>query len=171
MLVLGAQVLLGFQPRSAFQEAFDALPAPSRTMDAIALMLMLLVVGLLITPAIHHRVVDDGDATARTQVLVGRVMTAALIPFALSLAINIFIVVERTAGLGVAVLAAVGTAGAALWFWFGTELLALKRKGGKPMATRDEPLPLGQKIDQMLTEARVILPGRKRCSAFSLPWR
>jgi hypothetical protein len=53
-------------------------------MDAIALMLMLLVVGLLITPAIHHRVVDDGDATARTQVLVGSVMTAALIPFALS---------------------------------------------------------------------------------------
>jgi len=55
-------------------------PAPSRTMDAIALMLMLLVVGLLITQAIHHRVVDDGDATARTQVLVGRVMTAALFP-------------------------------------------------------------------------------------------
>jgi hypothetical protein len=26
MLVLGAQVLLGFQLRSAFQEAFDALP-------------------------------------------------------------------------------------------------------------------------------------------------
>jgi Family of unknown function (DUF6328) len=60
MLVLGAQVLLGFQLRSAFQEVFDAPLTPSRTLDAIALMLMLLVFGLLITPAIHHRVADDG---------------------------------------------------------------------------------------------------------------
>jgi len=51
---------------------------------------------------------------------------------------------------------------------FGTELLALKHKGGKPMATRDEPLPLGQKIDQMLTEARVILPGAQALLGFQL---
>jgi Na+/proline symporter len=108
---LGAEVLLGFQLRSAFQEAFDALPAASRTLDAVALMLMLLVVGLLIAPSIHHRVVDDGDARARTQLLVGRVMAAALIPFALSLAFNIFIVVERAASHSVAVLAAVGAGG------------------------------------------------------------
>lgn len=29
MLILGAQVLLGFQMRSAFQDAFETLPASS----------------------------------------------------------------------------------------------------------------------------------------------
>jgi hypothetical protein len=95
-------------------------------------------------------------------------MAAALVPFAPSLAINIFIVLERTASQGVAVLVAVGTGGAAQWFWFGTELLALKRKGVKPMATRDEPLALGQKISQLLTEARVILPGAQAPLGFRL---
>jgi len=47
-------------------------------------------------------------------------------------------------------------------------LLALQRKGGKPMAMRDESLPLGQKIDQMLTEARVILPGAQALLGFQL---
>ena len=49
MLILGAQVLLGFQMRSVFQDAFQDLPAHARSLDAVALLLMVAVVGLLIT--------------------------------------------------------------------------------------------------------------------------
>ena len=55
MLILGAQVLLGFQMRSVFQEAFEQLPVSSKVGDAAALLLMVTVVGLLIAPAAHHR--------------------------------------------------------------------------------------------------------------------
>jgi hypothetical protein len=95
MLVLGAQVLLGFQLRSTFHEQFDAIPPQSRFLDAVALLLMSLVVGLLIAPAIYHRVVEDGDATARIQRFLGLLMAAALIPFALAIGINVFVAMER----------------------------------------------------------------------------
>jgi hypothetical protein len=63
--VLGAQVLLGFQLRGTFQDGFDDLPAGSTFLVAMRLMLMTLVLPLWIASAIHHRVADVGNATAR----------------------------------------------------------------------------------------------------------
>ena len=39
MLILGAQILLGFELRAAFSEGFDKLPDHARDIEAIALML------------------------------------------------------------------------------------------------------------------------------------
>src|SRR5215207_6701882 len=94
MLVLGAQVLLGFQLRSAFQERFDKLPPYVQNVDAASLLLMVLVIGLLITPAIHHRIVENGDATTRALRVVSVMMALALLPFAVTLGLNIFIALE-----------------------------------------------------------------------------
>ena len=44
MLLLGIQVLLGFQMRSAFEDKFEKLPGHTQVLDAIALTLMVLVV-------------------------------------------------------------------------------------------------------------------------------
>src|SRR5215468_1563376 len=110
--------------------SFGAIPPQSRFLDAVALLLMTLVVGLLIAPAIYHRVMGDGDATAHIRSLIGLMMAAALIPFALAIGINVFIAIERIGGPGSAVLAGLAATGAALWFWFGIELFALRRKHG-----------------------------------------
>ena len=59
-LILGAQILLGFQYQGAFQEKFDSLPSISRQMSALALLLMLLTVGLLIAPSAFHRIARAG---------------------------------------------------------------------------------------------------------------
>jgi hypothetical protein len=48
MLVLGVQILIGFQFRSVFQDSFDALPAWSRYLDGLATLLMVCTLGLLI---------------------------------------------------------------------------------------------------------------------------
>jgi hypothetical protein len=167
MLILGAQ-LLGFQLRSAFQEQFDAIPAQSQFLDAVALLLMTSVVGLLIAPATHHRVVENGDATVRIQRLIGRLMAAALVPFALAIGINVFVAMERIVGTGSAGLAGLAAMVVALWFWFGMELLALRRKHAKGKDMKEERIPLPQKVDQMLTEARVILPGAQALLGFQL---
>ena len=67
-LILGAQILLGFQYQGAFQEKFDSLPSISRQMSALALLLMLLTVGLLIAPrlftASRKRAKAQGECTA-----------------------------------------------------------------------------------------------------------
>ena len=52
MLILGAQILLGFQFRGVFGDGYDQLPADSRYLSGVALGLMICVVGLLITPGL-----------------------------------------------------------------------------------------------------------------------
>jgi hypothetical protein len=84
MLVLGAQVLLGFQLRSAFQERFEKLTPHAKALDATSLLLMVLVIGLLVTPAL-----ENGNATTRTMRAVGVLMALALLPFAMSLGFNV----------------------------------------------------------------------------------
>ena len=48
MLVLGAQVLVGFQFRSVFEPGFDSLPLPTKWLRLVALGLMLVAVGLIV---------------------------------------------------------------------------------------------------------------------------
>ena len=60
MLILGAQILLGFQFRGPFSDGFDQLPTGARYLDGLALGLMVCVVGLLIAPGPYHRIVEGG---------------------------------------------------------------------------------------------------------------
>ena len=64
LLILGAQVLFGFQFNGAFQELFEELPQSSRYLHCIALVLIMSTIGLLIAPSMRHRVVD-GDRRRR----------------------------------------------------------------------------------------------------------
>jgi hypothetical protein len=168
MLILGAQVLLGFQMRSAFQDAFEKLPAWSKGWDIAALLMMVAVVGLLIAPSAHHRVVDEGNASDRILKIISVAMSTALLLFALALGINLYIGIERIAGLVPAAVAGIATSLLAFLLWFGIAWAALRQKGGKEANMKDEPIPLAKKIDQMLTEARVILPGAQALLGFQL---
>ena len=57
MLILGAQVLLGFQFEAPFQNAFSALSQIERILELAVLILMLIVLALLIAPSAHHPIV------------------------------------------------------------------------------------------------------------------
>ena len=59
LLILGAQVLYGFQFHAAFQELFQQLPRFCRYLECIALMLLMVSVALLITPSLWHRIVEQ----------------------------------------------------------------------------------------------------------------
>jgi hypothetical protein len=63
ILVLGAQVLIGFQFRSVFEKGFDSLPEDSRALQIVALGLMLAALALLLWPAAYHRIVEEGRDT------------------------------------------------------------------------------------------------------------
>ena len=103
MLILGAQILLGFQFRGVFGDGYDLLPADSRYLSGadsrylsgVAMGLMICVVGLLITPGPYHRMVEAGTDSGRFHRLVTIVAELALLPFALALGLDLFITVER----------------------------------------------------------------------------
>jgi hypothetical protein len=129
---------------------------------------MALVIGLLIAPSMQHRIVEKGADTNRIHYVAGVFAGLALLPFGASLGLDVFIVVEHLFGPSAALLAG-GVffgLGAVLWFVIGFVLrLSLKVSA---MPEKEEPTPLPTRIDQMLTEARVIVPGAQAQLGFQL---
>jgi len=173
-LILGAQIVLGFQYQSSFQERFESLSVQARVLDGFALGLMLLSIGLLIAPTALHRIAEGGQSTGAIMHLTGRCAAAALLPFALALGLDLAIALTLAFGSGIAVGVAGGAfAVVALAAWFGLCDVMMhyhgdaERREAEQEADERDPTPLHSLIEQMLTEARVILPGRRRCSVSS----
>src|SRR4029453_2536861 len=87
-LILGAQILLGFQYQGVFRERFESLPPHARAMDGWALGLMAVRIALLIAPSAFHRIADDGESIGRMQRFTGRLAAAALLPFAAAFGVD-----------------------------------------------------------------------------------
>jgi hypothetical protein len=144
-------------------------------MSAAALVLMLLTVGLLITPSAFHRIAEDGQSTGRVHGLTGYFAAVALLPFAVALGLDLTLTLERAWGDRAAGMAAgIGFAAAAAAGWYGAGYLMRRTQGaterGMATARREmrETAPLHALIEQMLTEARVILPGAQALLGFQL---
>jgi hypothetical protein len=174
MLMLGAQILLGFQLRGAFSDRFDEVAAHARYLDAVALLLMVAAIALLSAPGPYHRIVEAGKDSGEFHGFVTAISDMALFPFALALGIDCFITTEQVFGRGTGLAAGIGGASVALAFWYGVPRLVRQRKGQweRAMTQRqrgERPhTPLHIKIEQMLTEARVILPGAQALFGFQL---
>jgi Family of unknown function (DUF6328) len=174
MLVLGAQILIGFQFRGVFQNLYEQLPPLTRYLNGIALLLMILTVALLILPGPYHRIVEEGNASGRFHQLTSRAACLALAPFSLSLGIDVGIAGERVLGVLGGIAAGTSVTALALFFWYGIEALRMPSTGAAERTMTGnqkdevERTELYEKIDQMLTEARVILPGAQALLGFQL---
>src|SRR5215471_20529375 len=98
MLILGSQVLLGFEYRSVFEHGFESRPVSTRFIKLTALSLMLLVFGLLLAPGAYHQVAEMGEDTDKLHRYATKVMEIALLPFALALALVSILALENSAG-------------------------------------------------------------------------
>lgn len=169
MQMLGAQVLFGFQLQGVFQERFSDISQAARVADLSALSLIVITIGLLLAAPSQHRLVDKGNDTMRIFGVAKRFAQPALLSFALALGCDVFVVAESYWSRSAAAGAAVATSIIALALWYGlgaglrTTLTAKERSIPMPKET---PTDLHTKIDQMLTEARVILPGAQALLGF-----
>jgi hypothetical protein len=163
LLVLGIQVLLGFQFQAFFQNGFPALSSASKGLCVAGLALQTLSLGFLIVPSMEHRLVEKGSSSQRLVRAASFYTTTGLIPFSLSLGLAGYVVLERhfgwTSGIeGAATLILVS--GSA---WFGPGLL---HRENDTMPTTGEDTPLAARVEQVLTEARVIIPGAQALLGF-----
>jgi hypothetical protein len=171
MLILGAQILLGFHFRGVFSDGYEQLPTHARYLDGLGLAMMVCVVGLLITPGPYHRIVEDGEDTEQLHRLATAIAEMALFPFALALGVDIVITAGRIFG---ELVGAVAATAVAIGFWYGFPQLRKRRIGEQERAMtsgqieKSSRTPLHAKIEQMLTEARVVLPGAQALFGFQL---
>ncbi|HVF43770.1 MAG TPA: DUF6328 family protein [Pyrinomonadaceae bacterium] len=180
MLVLGAQVLVGFQMRSVFEKGFESLPIISQALKLCGLGLMLLAVGLIIAPSSYHRLVERGEDTDEIHRYTSKMMDWALLPFAFGLGIDLYVATQKVAGswkLG----AAAGLFGALVAgsLWYGLEFYMRRERAGEIAEKKRESemeeqknqdggknTKLTNKIQHALTECRVVLPGAQALLGF-----
>jgi hypothetical protein len=177
ILIIGAQVLLGFQFRSVFEAGFEKLAEHAKYMKLGGLGLLLLAVALLMWPAAYHQIVEDGEDTHELNRFATTMMGIALLPFALGLATDFFISAEFLFGRTQGVIAGAAALSVALFFWYGLEAMrrasrAPEIKEKKEMSKQKEEgqgeggTKLKDKIQQVLTEVRVVLPGAQALLGF-----
>jgi hypothetical protein len=167
ILILGAEILLGFQLAAPFQSKFNDLLELSRRLDGVAYGLMLLAVILLIAPGSFHRLAESGNDTVRLQRFTTALAVAALGPFAACLGIDEFIVAGTIMGGKAAFIAGCGVTGLALVGWYAIELV--RRHRYRRVDEKMEAImrtPIKEKIKTMGTEVRVILPGAQALLGF-----
>jgi hypothetical protein len=167
LLILGAQVLFGFQFNGIFQQQFESLPFSSRLLVCAGLALLMIAVAFLIAPSMEHRVVERGQDSPRILALATLFAGAALLPVAIALAFDIFVAMERIGPPIVAASASLTFFGIAMLCWYGIAWIA-KRKESPMVQASERPTPLETRVDQLLTEARVIIPGVQALLGFQL---
>jgi Family of unknown function (DUF6328) len=176
MLVLGSQILVGFEYRSAFEPGFTRLPEHAQYLKMISLGVMLIATMLIMWPSAFHQIVEGGEDSPRLHRFTTRVLSCALLPFALGLGMDVFVAMEKLYGHTPGVLAALGMFALALFFWYGLELWqrgehAHEIKKEQAMSQRDQQqnkeTKTKDKIKHVLTEARTVLPGAQALLGFA----
>jgi hypothetical protein len=165
LLILGAQVLFGFQFNGIFQERFEQLPALERAFSCAGLTLIMLAIGLLIAPSMEHRIVERGQDSPRVLGLATLFAGLALAPIALALALDFYVAIGRMAGSRAAAATAAVFFILAMICWYALEFL-IKRK--TPPMPEAKPTPIDTQVEQLLTEARLIIPGAQALLGFQL---
>ena len=166
LLILGSQVLFGFQFNGIFQQQFAALSFAARASVCAGLFLIMLSIALLITPSMSHRIVERGDDSRRVLALTTLCAGTALLPVAVALALDITVAMQRIASSAVAMSAAGVFFALAMLFWYGVAW-ATRRKE-RVMSESDKSPPLDTQVEQLLTEARLIIPGAQALLGFQL---
>lgn len=166
LLILGAQVLLGFQFQAFFQDGFSGLPALSQRLCLAGLILVLLSVTLLVMPSMQHRLVEMGQSSERLVSATSALTGLGLVPLAFSLALGVYVVVDRHFGTPAGVAAGIGLGAACGFAWFGIEYLI--RGSSEKNTMQRSATPLDTRIEQLLTEARVIIPGAQALFGFQI---
>ena len=165
LLILGAQVLFGFQFNGAFQELFEELPQSSRYLHCVALVLIMSTIGLLIAPSMRHRVVEGRSRYQRFPGSDHLFCWCGALPLAFGLSLDVFITLQRVYGFAVGIASAGVFLALALSCWYALELV-FRRNDLMGKTETEKPTPLSTKVDQLLTEARVIIPGAQALLGF-----
>lgn len=177
ILLLGGQVLLGFSYRPYFEPGFDRLPRNAQIAQTASIVVLTLALIWLISPALFHHLADHGENTARFQKFTADVLDWGLLPLAVGLGLNGFVIVSymrlpypSAYGVGVCVFAL------AFWYgftWMHRDLTQITKSRAKLLEEESQQRKGGgteieTKIKNLLVECRMVLPGVQALLGFQL---
>ena len=119
MVLPGIQALFGFPLIAVFTEVFRRLADVERLAHLGSLLLVTIAIALIMTPAAYDRVVGEPRVSRRFITLASRLITSAMVPLMLGVALEIYVVSLTILGdprLAAGVALAVALLFTALWF-------------------------------------------------------
>jgi Family of unknown function (DUF6328) len=168
LLILGTQVLFGFQFNGIFQDQFEQLRPLARTLECSGLTLLMLSVAFLIAPSMEHRIVERGQNNPRVLDVATFFAGWALLPLSVALAFDMYVAMGQMIRTTGSIVSAALFLVVALTFWYALAFVLKKRKINMPKKQSSEGTPLSTQVDQLLTEARLIIPGAQALLGFQL---
>ena len=88
MILPGIQALFGFQLIAVFNQRFTELSSRLQLLHFAALLLIVLAIALIMTPAAYHRMAERGVVTRRFTTLGSWLIAGAMVPFAFSMSLE-----------------------------------------------------------------------------------
>src|SRR5947209_4787578 len=164
LLILGAQVLFGFTFEGIFQDLFKEVAPSGQIIQCAALAMLLLRIGCLIAPSLHHQIASGGDSRSASLQVATVFASMSLLPITLGLGAAVYVVFDRMFGNTIAGAIAGTLTLIALGLLYGLGAVLRRREENMPAETL--PTPLKTKIEQLLTEARVMIPGGQALLGF-----
>jgi hypothetical protein len=170
MQMLGTQVAFGFQFQSLFQERFAVSDELLRTAALSGMIAIILTLGLLIAAPAIHRIAEGGEATRRTRDLTSSLARGALVTLAMGLACAVLVTVATQYGhyAGIVAAGVAASAGVLAWQCWGIFLRRDTQQSRRSKAMPEPHASVHEKIDYLLTESRVMLPGAQALLGFQL---
>jgi hypothetical protein len=112
----------------------------------------------------QHRLVENGRSSARLVRSTNFFAGCGLVPLTASIGLSSYVVAERHFGLAAGLAIGSALAATAAFAWFGLEVIVgLGRDDGSMQVANT---PLATKVEQLLTEARLIIPGAQALLGF-----
>jgi hypothetical protein len=164
MLMLGAQVLIGFHFTGVLEPRFHELRAHHRAAMLAGLLALLATLVLLVLVGAHHRIACAGEDRPEQLRLASGVLKVALFPLAAALGLDLFVASSATVGDGAGAVLGVAAALVAGALWCAWPAVARSRQGDAPMLIDES---LDRKVRHVLTESRMTLPGAQALLGFA----
>src|SRR5882757_2922054 len=121
ILILGAQVLIGFGFRTVFERGFSNLSLTLQEMKLVSLGMMILALGLLVSPVAYHRIVEREQPAPGLHNFTQKVITYALLPFAFAMGWDSYVASSKVLSPSYSWIFGLLVAAVALYFWYGLE--------------------------------------------------
>jgi uncharacterized protein DUF6328 len=92
MVLPGIQAVFGFQLIAVFNNGFHGLMHSEQIIHLIALILTMIAIALIMTPASYHRIAEKGTVSRRFVEIASRLLALAMLPLMLGMTIDLFLV-------------------------------------------------------------------------------
>jgi uncharacterized protein DUF6328 len=161
ILMLGVQVLIGFDFRSVFEEKLSKLPVPLQDCKLAAVGLLLVALALLYAPIPYHWIAGRGMRLRALHDFTQRAIEFALFPFALAMSMDVMVASSHIVPRALTYVLAAFVFSFAGYFWYARGYYKRGEKKIMPENEdeREEQVELKDRIKEVLVETRLALPG------------